>query len=110
MSIKVFLILVSAMALHAEDAPSPTLAQLQQQITVLQRQVTEAQRDVFIYRQSFNACVDSQQQRAQQPPRPAPAKPQPAQGETQKPSASPSVSPPAKSGDEKAAPISGAHQ
>lgn len=60
-----------ALPLLAEDATPPTVEQLQaqitgkdQQIAQLQRQITEEQRDVFLYRQSFNACLDQTQRPA----------------------------------------------
>lgn len=59
-------LLVLSVALHAEDAPTVEQLQAQlaakdQQITQLQRQITESQRDTFLYRQAFNACVDQSQ-------------------------------------------------
>lgn len=70
---KLLLFLALALALHAEDAKPPTVEELtaqlavkDQEIAALKRQATEMQRDVSLYRQNFNACVD-QIQAGQQP-------------------------------------------
>jgi hypothetical protein len=77
---KLSILLTLAFTLHAEDAPAPTVEQLQAKVAEQNQQIVYLQKKLSIYQQGLFACQDAeigaQAKRQSEPSRPAPAKPE----------------------------------